>query len=347
MLTTSSSANSTGPPAYFVMEEDLKPWELYSVSSAEEPETLDTMEVFFARYRATRGKATNFAYTHDACPSRPGFEDRESNRSNHAIGELREHVCQLAQHEWRICYVHLVEGCANCSETRDRPIRTEWEHQLELLPLSELEQAEIRRGSRRCRRSCCRSHSRDRSHSQRQQSRSPERARSRSRSPRQEHLQAGDYVAPTCHQWESGQASGRDNFSRYDDHDREHREGDPRGHDAHRGRQVSPRSSARYPPHQILVEADLVDSGLRDSAFSRGAEKSGTVERLTIDQYRRMRREVDQARDDALKTQQIAETANRRAYAAERFASQAEPGRRAMMSRLRHLETLGSGAISR
>ncbi|ETK97185.1 hypothetical protein L915_00239, partial [Phytophthora nicotianae] len=123
--------------------------------------------------------------------------------------------------------------------------------------------------------------------------------------------------------------------------------GDPRGHDAHRGRQVSPRSSARYPPHQILVEADLVDSGLRDSAFSRGAEKSGTVERLTIDQYRRMRREVDQARDDALKTQQIAETANRRAYAAERFASQAERGRRAMMSRLRHLETLGSGAISR
>ncbi|ETL36723.1 hypothetical protein L916_11345, partial [Phytophthora nicotianae] len=151
MQTRSSNANSADPPAYFVMEEDLKPWELYSLDGAEEPETLDTMKGFFTRYRAIRGKATNFAYTHDAlqrswcsfirrwnAARREGLsftswlEDREGNRSNHAIGELRERVCQLAQREWRICYVHLVEGCANCSETRDRPTRTEWEHQLEL-----------------------------------------------------------------------------------------------------------------------------------------------------------------------------------------------------------------------
>ncbi|ETO58950.1 hypothetical protein F444_22673, partial [Phytophthora nicotianae P1976] len=56
MQTTSSSANSTDPPAYFVMEGDLKPWEPYSLDGAEEPETLDTMKDFFARCRAIRGK---------------------------------------------------------------------------------------------------------------------------------------------------------------------------------------------------------------------------------------------------------------------------------------------------
>ncbi|ETM53882.1 hypothetical protein L914_02682 [Phytophthora nicotianae] len=155
MQTTSSSANSTDPPAYFVMEGDLKPWEPYSLDGAEEPETLDTMKDFFARCRAIRGKATNVTYTHDPlqrswCSSfrrwngarREGLfftswlEDREGNRSNHAIGE------------WRISYVHLVEGCTKCSETRDRPSRTEWEHQLELWPRSEVERQAICRYDR-------------------------------------------------------------------------------------------------------------------------------------------------------------------------------------------------------
>ncbi|ETO63041.1 hypothetical protein F444_19198 [Phytophthora nicotianae P1976] len=138
MQTTSSSASSTDPPAYFVMEEDLKPWELHSLDGAEGPETLDTMKSFFARYRAI---CLSFTFW---------LKDREGNRSNHAIGELQEHVCQLVQREWRICYVHLVEGCANCSETRDRPTPTEWEHQLELWPLSEVERQAIGRYDGRC-----------------------------------------------------------------------------------------------------------------------------------------------------------------------------------------------------
>ncbi|ETK74565.1 hypothetical protein L915_18671 [Phytophthora nicotianae] len=161
MQTTSSSASSTDPPAYFVMEEDLKPWELHSLDGAEGPETLDTMKSFFARYRAICGKATNVAawcsfIRRWNAARREGLsftfwlKDREGNRSNHAIGELQEHVCQLVQREWRICYVHLVEGCANCSETRDRPTPTEWEHQLELWPLSEVERQAIGRYDGRC-----------------------------------------------------------------------------------------------------------------------------------------------------------------------------------------------------
>ncbi|ETI34209.1 hypothetical protein F443_19245 [Phytophthora nicotianae P1569] len=146
MQTTSSSASSTDPPAYFVMEEDLKPWELHSLDGAEGPETLDTMKSFFARYRAICGKATNVAYTHDALQRvvlfHPTLERRATRRP--------EHVCQLVQREWRICYVHLVEGCANCSETRDRPTPTEWEHQLELWPLSEVERQAIGRYDGRC-----------------------------------------------------------------------------------------------------------------------------------------------------------------------------------------------------
>ncbi|ETP04721.1 hypothetical protein F441_18567 [Phytophthora nicotianae CJ01A1] len=63
-------------------------------------------------------------------------------------GELRERVCQLAQREWQNCYVHLVEGCGNCSEARDRPTRTEWEHQLDLWPLSEVERQAVGRYDR-------------------------------------------------------------------------------------------------------------------------------------------------------------------------------------------------------
>ncbi|ETK70717.1 hypothetical protein L915_21958 [Phytophthora nicotianae] len=222
-------------------------------------------------------------------------------------GELRERVCQLAQREWQNCYVHLVEGCGNCSEARDRPTRTEWEHQLDLWPLSEVERQAVGRY--------------DRSWSQLEQA---------GLRNTLHHRGSRDYVAPKCHQWESGQASGHDNIFRYDGHDRERREGDPRDHDAHRGRQVSPRSSVRYPPHQLVAAASLVDSGLPDSDYSRGAEESGAVERLTINLYRLMRREADQ----------LAETADRRAYAAERLASQSEQGRRVMMSRLCDLETL-------
>ncbi|KAE9034800.1 hypothetical protein PR003_g7375 [Phytophthora rubi] len=61
-----SSGGSTRPSACHVMERDLKPWDLYSLDGAEEPECLDVMKEDFTRYRQIRGKKRNNAYTHDA-----------------------------------------------------------------------------------------------------------------------------------------------------------------------------------------------------------------------------------------------------------------------------------------
>jgi hypothetical protein len=71
----------------------------------------------------------------------------------------------------------------------------------------------------------------------------------------------------------------------------------------------------------------------------RGSEGTGASERLTIEQYRMMIREADQARDDAMEAQNLAEAARTRAAA----ATQSEQGRREMMERIRHLETLVCG----
>ncbi|ETN01339.1 hypothetical protein PPTG_24102 [Phytophthora nicotianae INRA-310] len=148
MQAASSSANSTDTPAYFVMVEDLKPWELYS-------------------FALSVGKTTNFAYTHTMpCSARGALSSdagtpRDVKASLHVLarrprgqleqpryGDLRERVCQLAQREWQNCYVHLVEGCGNCSEARDRPTRTEWEHLLDLWLLSEVERQAVGRYDR-------------------------------------------------------------------------------------------------------------------------------------------------------------------------------------------------------
>ncbi|KAE9002646.1 hypothetical protein PR003_g22294 [Phytophthora rubi] len=54
--------------------------------------------------------------------------------------------------------------------------------------------------------------------------------------------------------------------------------------------------------------------------------------------------ETDQARDDAMEAQNLAESAPVRAAAAEAAATRSEQGRREMMERLRHLESLVCGA---
>ncbi|KAE9061501.1 hypothetical protein PF010_g29791 [Phytophthora fragariae] len=87
--TSESGGGSAGPSAYHVMERDLKPWDLYSLDGAENPDRLDIMKDYFTRYRQLRGKKTNNAYTRcsargapssvagtpldvRACPSRRG-----------------------------------------------------------------------------------------------------------------------------------------------------------------------------------------------------------------------------------------------------------------------------------
>ncbi|KAE9174450.1 hypothetical protein PF005_g25852 [Phytophthora fragariae] len=153
--TSESGGGSVGPSAYHVMERDLKPWDLYSLDGAENPDRLDIMKEYFTRYRQLRGKKTNNAYTHDAlqrswcafirrwnAAGREGLsftswlEDREAAHSTRSIGDLRTRVCEMLQREWRLCYVHLVEGCTGCQD-RPRPTREEWERQVMSWTLSE------------------------------------------------------------------------------------------------------------------------------------------------------------------------------------------------------------------
>jgi hypothetical protein len=162
-----SGAARAGPSAYHVMESDLKPWELYSLDGAEAADNLDVMKEYFTRYRKIRGKGTNFAYTHDTlqrswcafirrwnAARREGLsftswlENREATRSTHVIGDLRTRICELAEREWRLCYVHLVEGCSRCGGDRQRPSREEWERQLDRWPLTEDERRWIGRFDR-------------------------------------------------------------------------------------------------------------------------------------------------------------------------------------------------------
>ncbi|KAE9013246.1 hypothetical protein PF010_g9044 [Phytophthora fragariae] len=124
------------------------------------------MKEYFTHYRMIRGKKTNNAYTHDALQRSwcafirrwnsagceglsftSWLEDREDARSPRPIGDLRTRVCELAQREWRMCYVHLVEGCTRCQD-RPRPTREAWEHQVMNWALSEDERRWLRRYDR-------------------------------------------------------------------------------------------------------------------------------------------------------------------------------------------------------
>ncbi|CAH0486468.1 unnamed protein product [Peronospora farinosa] len=94
------------------MDGDLKPWRLYGLEGAVEPEPLEVMKDLFTRYRTVRGKATNNAYTDDAlqrswcafirrwnASRREGtsftswLDGREGTRDRHAIGDLRRRIC--------------------------------------------------------------------------------------------------------------------------------------------------------------------------------------------------------------------------------------------------------------
>ena len=128
------------------MDDDLKPWGLYSLEGAHQPESLESMKNLFTRYRNVRGKGTNHAYTEDAlqrswcafirrwnASRREGasftswIEGRESTHGDHAIGVLRRRVCHLTRDGFHMCYVHVREGCPRCHMERPRPMRQEWD----------------------------------------------------------------------------------------------------------------------------------------------------------------------------------------------------------------------------
>ena len=129
-----------------VMDGDLKPWRLYGLEGAVEPEPLEVMKDLFTRYRTVRGKATNNAYTDDAlqrsccafirrwnASRREGtsftswLDGREGKRDRHAIGDLRRRIYRMTCDEYHLCYVHVREGCPTCNVGRSRPVRQEWD----------------------------------------------------------------------------------------------------------------------------------------------------------------------------------------------------------------------------
>ncbi|GMF61201.1 unnamed protein product [Phytophthora fragariaefolia] len=184
----------------------------------------------------------------------------------------------------------------------------------------------------------------------------------RSRSRDRRRLGEGGYAAPTYLQPVNNQASGHDNVSRgadvetrdYKWHSR-YREKEPRGWRGHRDQPSAPRSIGvppRHPPaagaHHAGTGVGALSLGSETSVVSErptplGSESAGASERLTPDQYRLMMMETDQARDDAMEAQNLAASARQRAAAAEATAARSEQGRREMMERLRHLESLVCG----
>ncbi|KAE9008281.1 hypothetical protein PR001_g9875 [Phytophthora rubi] len=208
----------------------------------------------------------------------------------------------MAQREWRLCYVHLVEGCTRCQD-RPRPTREEWERQVMNWALSEDERRWLGRYDRA--------------------RRDLEVAASR-----------GGGRSGTC---ERGLVVA-------------HEIGDVFKKAATGLPRILCRRVSK-PAHPIVLLGGLPSSGARIRSTSgtvRGALAGGTSivdasERLTPEQYRLIVQETDQARDDAMEAQNLAESACVRAAAAEAAASRSELGRREMMERLRHLEPVVCG----
>ncbi|KAE9060290.1 hypothetical protein PF010_g30276 [Phytophthora fragariae] len=381
--TSESGGGSAGPSAYHVMERDLKPWDLYSLDSAENPDRLDIMKEYFTHYRQLRGKKTNNAYTHDAlqrswcafirrwnAAGREGLsftswlEDSEAARSTRSIGDLRTRVCEMLQREWRLCYVHLVGGCARCQD-RPRPTREEWGRQVMSWTLSEDERRWLGRYDR-ARRDLEVAASRG---SGRRETRERARSRSRSRSPghvrwrRSRSRQRGVVVAHEIGDVFKKATTGLPGILSRRVSKPAHpimllgclptsgarirstrgtARGGSRGWREYRDQPSAPRRIAAPPMYP--QPAGVHHAGTEFAAAPLGSERTDASEHLTPQQYRLMVREADQARDEAMEAQNLAESGRERAAAAEAAATRSEQGRREMMERLRHLESIVCGA---
>ena len=121
-------------PAPRVMDADLKPWALYSLVGADEPESLDERKRYFIRYRATKSKVTSHAFTHDALQRswcafiRRWNAARRTRSSSRPILYWRASRTALPNVGRVVAFVlrDLREGCHNCSHVR-RPTQAEWD----------------------------------------------------------------------------------------------------------------------------------------------------------------------------------------------------------------------------
>ncbi|KAG2961125.1 hypothetical protein PC119_g26202 [Phytophthora cactorum] len=208
---------------------------------------------------------------------------------------------------WRICYVHMREGCPRCSQVRDRPTREDWDVQFDMWGPSDEERRWIGRY--------------ERSLSQRAQSqvrrggtrRDPSRgSRSRSR-PRGRHREAA--TRRHINKWGGGGGPSR--------------------------RKAGPsrrRGTSEQSPWRVAGFVLGTVGGLR------GPQATPDLERLSIEQYRLMMADAQQERDDALDAYQLAESAQREAGVASKLAAREQRDRWELLERFRRLETAQLGA---
>ncbi|KAE9014969.1 hypothetical protein PR002_g14075 [Phytophthora rubi] len=239
------------PSLLSVMDRELKPWGLYDLTGAESPEPLATMQAYFRRFRALRGKSVE-GVVHDSLQrswcamitrwnrmrrANASFvewlEAREEVVGNHSLRDLRARVCSNAWDVGRICYVQVREGCAVCGSSENFS-EADWQRKVAEQPLGEAEQAWLakyrralakvsmpssRGGGRRARSRRgssppARGRSRSRSPQGRRQSRSRSRSRPRTRGQRPGHPGGEWSVAPMYHRPVETQANAPGNAAR-------------------------------------------------------------------------------------------------------------------------------------
>ncbi|OWZ04125.1 hypothetical protein PHMEG_00024026 [Phytophthora megakarya] len=143
------------------MDEALRPWDLYDLSGAQSPDTLDNMKGYFRRFRGLRQKTIEgveyVALQTSWCAfikrwnlmllRGESFVDwlvnREDILAEHSLSDLRARVCGNAWEDMRrTCYVSVAEGCDACI---GRTSEAEWQRHVAEYPLGEQENAWIQR----------------------------------------------------------------------------------------------------------------------------------------------------------------------------------------------------------
>lgn len=171
-MTEDADANKTALPRTIsgslvdrVMDQHLIPWALYDLSGARSPDSLETMQDYFRRFRGLRGKRLDgISYEslqrswcafirrwnrmhEDGRNFQQWLVNREDIHADHSIGVLREKICENAWNVDRLCYVHVHESCYSCDSV-PRPTREAWKRHVAEYPLSDYEQLWIGRYER-------------------------------------------------------------------------------------------------------------------------------------------------------------------------------------------------------
>uniref|UniRef100_A0AAV1U0I7 Uncharacterized protein n=1 Tax=Peronospora matthiolae TaxID=2874970 RepID=A0AAV1U0I7_9STRA len=112
--TTALPRTVSGSSIYHVIDQHLIPWALYDLSGARAPDSLETMQDCFRRFRGLRGKSLGFIsyeslqwswcafirrwnrMLEDGKNFQQWLASREDIHADHSIGVMREKICENA-----------------------------------------------------------------------------------------------------------------------------------------------------------------------------------------------------------------------------------------------------------